>query len=474
MKKIDISDICPIVNIENEVLVNGSGDLTIGINLMQPQVYTFDIEKYNRVHESLISAIRILQPGTIVHKQDFFYIDYYQSKFKEYDKPLIRENKILYHNRPVLRNYSRIYLTFTTSNYIARSQVYWVSPLRWLGKENFALLSKVENEISETVKGFIDNINSIKGFRAQRMSNEQLGCALYDYFNLSYDQPSTDYERIKNLKIPEIGIEKQSMISGGKYVSVVTMKTEGNGVIVCQPPTTSNASVFGNGISYNNEIELEQSMVFPLGLGMPVNHVLNTVIEIQSNENITKYLRSERGKHNIGKTFGHVDSLIKQENIDLFITALSRGSVQACITNVNVIFTDPDLSNLENYSRIAVSSISQMRGAQGWREVEDTFYSFCNSSPGSGRMLHREFISTIDQSVCYFHIESQYTSDREGTVFVDRYGQPVVVNLWDSPAIVNRNKVVIGTSGAGKSFLFNNMVTQCLNQGNNVFIIDIG
>jgi type IV secretory pathway VirB4 component len=50
----------------------------------------------------------------------------------------------------------------------------------------------------------------------------------------------------------------------------------------------------------------------------------------------------------------------------------------------------------------------------------------------------------------------------------------VVVNRWNSPHIVNRNAVLIGPSGSGKSFFINGEVTQILNQGNHVFMIDIG
>lgn len=46
--------------------------------------------------------------------------------------------------------------------------------------------------------------------------------------------------------------------------------------------------------------------------------------------------------------------------------------------------------------------------------------------------------------------------------------------MWDSSSLDNRNKIMIGPSGSGKSFWLNNYILQSYELGNDVMIMDIG
>ena len=46
-----------------------------------------------------------------------------------------------------------------------------------------------------------------------------------------------------------------------------------------------------------------------------------------------------------------------------------------------------------------------------------------------------------------------YLSGRKGHIYHDRFGTPAKINLWDYPALNNKNRIVIGPSGSGKVFL---------------------
>lgn len=62
----------------------------------------------------------------------------------------------------------------------------------------------------------------------------------------------------------------------------------------------------------------------------------------------------------------------------------------------------------------------------------------------------------------------------KGHLYNDRFGNPALINLWDNKALNNRNKIVIGPSGSGKSFWLNNYIYQSYELGNDITIIDIG
>lgn len=67
-----------------------------------------------------------------------------------------------------------------------------------------------------------------------------------------------------------------------------------------------------------------------------------------------------------------------------------------------------------------------------------------------------------------------YLSDEKGHIYHDRFGTPAKINLWDYPALNNKNRIVIGPSGSGKSFWLNNYILQSYELGRDVMIIDIG
>jgi len=474
-RNLKFSEICPIVNISGNLLINGDGSVTIGIKVIkQPEVYNCTIDEYNNIHDRFISAINLLPPNTVFHKQDFFYIDSYNSHYKENDGLIFKENLILYDNRPILKSYSHIFLTFCVSHPLVRSSWSFNTPLSWLDtKKSFRFLSFVEENIENYSSAFISNINSIKGFKVARMNTDELFCAFYEYFSLSYKKRETDIEKIKKSVLPDFIFEDASLNVGGEYVSVVTMSAEGDKLYAAIEPKLSNANHI-SGVQMNSETEIPQSFVFPLGLGFACNHILNTVIEVMDNEKVVNYLKSEKFKLNFGKALKNDNAIAKQLNIDLFTKAITEENLRSCLTNVNIILHHPDQAILSQLCEMALSSISRMKESKGWREVKGNYFAFMNSSPGNAKTLGDFIVSTTHQSACYIHIEGQYFSDREGLLYVDRYGCPVVVNRWNSPHIVNRNAVLIGPSGSGKSFYINGEITQILNQGNHVFMIDIG
>ncbi len=472
---LQFSEICPIVNVDENFIINGDGSVTVGIKVIkQPEVYTNSIEEYNNIHSRFISAINLLPPNTIFHKQDYFYIDSYNSHYKENDGLIFKENLILYDNRPILKSYSRIFLTFCVSHSLVRSSWSFNTNLGWLDtKKSFRFLSFVEQNIDNYSSAFISNINSVKGFKVARMTTDELYCAFYEYFSLSYKKRETDAEKIKKSVLPDYIFEDASLNVGGEYVGVVTLATEGEKLYAAIEPKVSNAQHI-SGVQMNSEIEIPQSFVFPLGLGFACNHILNTVIEVMDNEKVINYLKSEKFKLNLGKALKNDNAIAKQLNIDLFTKALTEENLRSCLTNVNVILHHPEQAMLSQLCEMALSSVSRMKESKGWREVNGNYFAFMNSSPGNAKTLGDFIVSTTHQSACYIHLEGQYYSDNEGLLYVDRYGCPVVVNRWNSPHIVNRNAVLIGPSGSGKSFFINGDVTQILNQGNHVFMIDIG
>ena len=102
----------PIQNIEKGYLIRGDGDITAGFNLLLPERFTLNGKKADQICENFIAILKNLGNGITVHQQNFYYVDQHQSIFSEKDGNIKSENNRYYNYRPVLKQHSRIFITF--------------------------------------------------------------------------------------------------------------------------------------------------------------------------------------------------------------------------------------------------------------------------------------------------------------------------------------------------------------------------
>lgn len=69
--------IFPLMGMKDGVLISKRGDITVGWELTLPDTYSLLESEYDEMVASLASAVRILPPWTMVHRQDMYlYEDY--------------------------------------------------------------------------------------------------------------------------------------------------------------------------------------------------------------------------------------------------------------------------------------------------------------------------------------------------------------------------------------------------------------
>lgn len=467
----DYSEVFPIQTIEDSLLVNGNGDITAGYKIFMPEVFSLSQDDANEINESLEGLLKLLPAGSIFHKQDFFFLNNYQSN-DQIENIIHKENIELFQGRPVLRHYSNVYITFvnkitTGKSYMGSLQYARNYPFR----QPFKGINKRKEVIRNQIISFENRLKSIKGFNAMRMDNDSLINSLYDYANLSYDFPC---ENGKEKFLNPLSIDNNGKLKvGEKALSIITLTEEGVQLIPHKTPKTAPGTTYQNGITYTNNIKSKTSMVFPLAGGLPINHVLNTVIEILDNDQILQYLETEKRSLGFLSNF-YRPAGVKQNMINAFMETINNHGYQVCRTSVNIMVSDIDVSRLEEKINHVESAFSNMNHSKTYNENFDTGNLFLAHMPGNANASYRGFINTIPQAVCYINKEGMVNTDPHGYLFNDRFGNPVVIDLWNSQKIVNRGKLVIGPSGSGKSFLINNLLNQSLYMGNHVIMIDIG
>ncbi len=465
------SKIFHIQQIEENCLINGDGTVIIGYDVILPQVYTLTIREINDVNDQLIKAIKFLPEGTTVHKMDFFFEGERNEKY--YGENIItKHNNHHYNQKSLLRHYCKLYIYF---NSVEIKPGYnnntYLKPKDFLFKKPFKKVEKSIRTIKKNIISFENSVNSIDNMKFYRMDNNKLGQSLYEYLSCDFDsQAKGDY---KDLILPPAE-NREYVKVGNKYVSVVSLvkETSINRVSVkskCQHPGS-----FDNNIDFENNIDYETSFLYPVGLGLPINHILNTSITILGKESTINRLNTEERELSFPAAMGIKGAKYKKEEIDDFVEEIERYDRVPVYVKVNAVITDTSLDRLQKYSLLCVDSFRNL-GCNAIIENYDNFNLFFTSAPGNIHRNYRLFMTTVERAVSYFTKETAYLSHKSGLVYCDRpMGNPFVLEMWNNPELDNRNKIIIGPSGTGKSFYINDYLTQCLAQGNHIVMIDIG
>ncbi len=459
------NSIFPIHSIENNILVGGNGELTIGFTLLLPEVYTISDEEANKLNDDFVKLLKLLPAGTTVHKQDFFYQNVYKNN--NYVQSAVDiENMRHYNDRDILCHYSNLYITF-----IPVLRKHNSSNVSYVKKPNIPdaekqSIDKYYSEIVGTIdaiKNFLENLNFVKAYR---MDNDKLGSALFDYFNLSYDHQSENFTQ-KQLQPLELASEFKI---GNNYIKVISLTKEGDKIY----SIGENKGILpkDSKIKINPGIHMHTSYVYPIGIGLPVSHILNTIITVLDKDKLQTRIEMEKRNLNVIKTFS-TDAKNKHQAVIDFENTISAQNYLPVEFSLNVIINDENLNRLNDTLSLVTTAFSNI-DASYWVENFDTANLFFASCPGYAHANYRNLLTVAELAVCYFHKETHYYSDQKGLIFVDRFGNPKVLDLWDSKYIVNRNIIIIGPSGSGKSFAVNNIVNQDLYLGHHVIIIDIG
>lgn len=474
-KATDMADILPIQTITQDAIINGNGDITVGYRMHLPEVFTLSEKEAEYIHERLEALFKMLPAGTVIHQQIFYYTGKYS--YEEYsNNALIAENNRHLDGKEILNSYTNLYLTFTNGkkNGKIRKSATNTSLLRKLNfpfKQPYRDYERRMTEMEASLLNFENGLASIQQFEIRKMDSKELNNAIYDYINQSYDTPVDDAtDKVVN---PMAITHNGEMKIGQQYVSMLSLTIEGEHLHELSVPHTGKSRSYGGNIEIPDSIKSKCSMIYPVGLGLPFNHIVNVVIEITDPDATVTAIGAEKDALNYITNF-YPPAAEKQKEQKLFCEEITKFDYQTAYTSFNVIVNDTDKTSLMRKIALVQQGFSFMNQSSCYVENAELCNLFFTNIPGNARANYRGFINVTKQAICYLQKEGMYISDTKGHIYNDRFGTPVKINLWDYPALNNKNRIVIGPSGSGKSFWLNNYILQSYELGRDIMIIDIG
>lgn len=477
-KSLDIEKIFPYHSCDNDLILTGYGYITAGFDIMLPEVFTTSKEKHVQNIDFLSNLIKNLPVGTIIHKQDYFYLSIYDVNLRdvEYNQVCKLNNLKSYAYKPLMRNFCKIFLSFPVKDVDKNIKASVFNLKDYIFSKPSKQYINKYNEVIQIISGFEGGLSSI-GWFPKRMNNKSLASAIYQYWNISYNKEKNLFQDNKSMFINPYLFEDGDFKIGDDFVSVLSVVKQPETLLSSNVTNLNSADVYKNGVDFINNIPLDNSFCYPIGIGLPFDHIVNVVMEIQQNslaeDELNKIRRSLNFGAGLGK-FGGGKAEEKQHIIDDFIKAVDVGNYQLCKTSVNIIINHKDKKTLDIYNEFATQALTNMGDTGVWVENDKVMMEFMASAPGNTKTRERTFMSTTEMSLAYWIREAHYYSDNEGIQFLDRHGNPFFINMWENRYIEARNKVVFGPTGTGKSVLMNHYISEALGLGHHVVGIDVG
>ena len=467
MKIKNLESILPVLGFNSDVLVSNNLDLTIGFKLQLPEILSCSSEKIYMLHDTFQRMINLLPAGSFLHKQDFFLIEDFQSgENTEHTIPTRKESldsSYLKHfeGRQYLKHECCLYISLLNKGLLKN---YLESALIFSRKERN--LEKLQYDKISELQTNMMAIFSQNGIGCEAISREQ---AIGDEHSLGL------IERFLSLNFTENhpalgGIDFRDRLKVmDQFVEVLSLSDYSHIPAELRPA------------SEHPQTGLPVSLVYPVCYHLPFSHITNQFIYIPDQQEIKGFLESSYKKIFSLSKFSS-ENKVNAGLIESFLDQVQTSGEKIVKTHFNVMLFDSVLKDLKQHKSETSSAFSMMN-CFPYQHTHDLPMLFFSCVPFSTQLPETElFITQVPQACCLTNFEGELkNSPSDFTIQLSNRleGCPVKIDISDEPMhkhlIHNRNKIIIGGSGSGKSFFTNHLLRQYAESGNcHIVLLDVG
>lgn len=482
MKIKTIEEVLPILGFNADVLVSVNLDLTIGLKLHLPEVLSCSGEKIAMLHDTFHRVVNLLPAGSLLHKQDFFLTDKFQGNMntngslKKYGH--VETKNSLKTNNDKTECLTDSYLQhFEGRSYLRHECYLYISILNRGQLKNYLSSSLIFSKRARTsLELQYEKIRELQANLTSLFSQSGISCAPLTREEAAGDDCTTGLiERFLTLNFhggePILGgIDFRDRLKVmDQFVEILSLSDYSHvpGEI---KPTTAHP-----------QTGLPVSLVYPVTWNLPFSHVTNQFICVPGQQEVKASLEGSYKKIYSLSRFSS-ENRINATLIEQFLDTVQTSGEKIVKTHFNVMLFDESIRQLKQ-NKSETSSAFSMMNCFPYQHTYDLPLLFFASLPYSTQLPETElFITQVPQACCLTNFEGGvHSSDSDFTLLLsDRLsGCPVRIDLSDEPVrqhlIHNRNKIIIGGSGSGKSFFTNHLLRQYAESENcHIVLLDVG
>lgn len=467
----------PVLEYANgKYLVSKNGDVTRVFEIELPQIFTKSAKEISDQHGVWMRALNCFPENTLVHKMDVFYEGEYREFvpdnafcLRKWHASHFNGKKYLKHRCfvSIVKCADKSFRNSVMSSVIMRKQ--FVDPK--------AYDMEAVRRYDETVAQFVHMLESGDMYIKELSENDLFGdknhFGLIDqYMNLNFTGKN---EILQDYHMPN-GTDKAMV--GDNIISIYANSDLKDYADEVYPAVR-------NEMLSTDVTEVANGFVTDVCMGLNFNHIFNQYVFIDDPKKICAGLESEIKQK---QSF----SAISRENDinatfdEAFLNDVHANGVKPVYFSYNLMTWQNyrEVKGMEDRDGIISAAFANIGGFT--KKVEGcTPQMFWAGIPGGSAYYPSEFkaLITLPQACCFMNYESNYKDlcdeDRNGIMLTDRqFGIPVCIDVSNYPMdcglIDNKNKFILGSSGSGKSFFTNAMVSQKYMCGDHIVIVDVG
>ena len=462
----------PLLRVENNCIVSKFADITAAYRVLLPELFTLTGEEYEALHGAWLKALKVLPDYTVVHKQDFFIEERYETLNDGSERSfLARSYERHFNERPYLRHTCYLFVTKTTPERMRQTSASSVLCRGFIVPREMRDTDAVTRflEAAEQMERILNDSGLV---RVERLTEAEIvGTAddaglLARYFALSDERLPVVNEDIR--------LDPGVMRIGDKYLSMHTLSD-------LDMLPQSVATDFRYERLSTDRSDCRLSFAAPVGLLLSCNHVYNQVIFLDDHDETLKRLEASARNMNSLAAYSRSNA-INREWIEMYLNEAHSQGLRSVRCHCNVMAWAENEAELKRIRNDVGSQLALM-GCTPHHNTVDVPVLFWAAIPGNEADFPAEesFYTFLDQALCLFNEETNYRSSLSpfGIKMSDRLsGIPIHLDISDLPmkrgVITNRNKFILGPSGSGKSYLTNHLVRQYWEQGSHILLVDTG
>lgn len=465
-KQTPLKNLRPILDFEDDCMISRTGSYTVAFELELAPVFTQSDSDYEKAADKFNQLFKLVPDYTIIHKMDVFTDDMFRPLPMENEDLLYRGYKEKFNER--LKVVHKSYLFLSKGDKKMRGKT---SAASSIFKKNIVPKAFTDREGKEDFLSSAARVETLFNdsglFKVKRLDEEEFKKIASKYENLSFldDAPKFTSDIFQNKDITKIG---------QNYLSSVSVNS-----LECLPKEFPD--YFINPSYESLRSSLKFSLFYPIGVDFGGNHIVNQVWVVESKEEVNRDLKKMDNMNSMFQ-IGDKGNILNIEDNSGFMEFLENGH-KAVRYHANILLWDRSAEKLTEKENLAISAFNKIDLTPNisFNEVLSLYWA---CYPGNAYELgfkDQSFLLLDRQSVALNVYETTRTDDISdfGLYLSDRSTTcPVYVDISDLPMkkglTNNRNKMIFGPSGSGKSVYSNVMVNNYIKKNTDVVIVDVG
>lgn len=458
-----LESIFPLLKVLDGVIISKRGDVTIGWELTLPHKYSLTSAQYDDMLSCFASAIKVLPPWTLIHRQDIYTYESYRGEYRH--GFLGKSYEAHFEGRRHLVHRAFLYLTFT-----GRSSA--LKPTASCGIFG--------------IKGFskMPDANTLEGFR---QGSADFLSVLTSGGKISA-RPLTDTDLLGDEKTPGLlqyylMLGSRDLITSNIDVGRDRVKLYGKTAIAfsiseTDPLPGSISSTLRTDSLSTPVSDLSLGFGSQLGSELDCEHIVNHYILTCNQTAVMQSL--DRKRRRMTSMSRNAENRVGAEEIQEFMNTVQTKGLTSVRSHLNLIVwgKDNEVTDLKGKVSAALSPLG-ITGLQNTCDMPVLWYS---GIPGAGCELGEDNLMLMElKSALALGIYETFETGISGGKFklCDRFRHiPLSLDFQERAMseglIGNLNAFILGASGTGKSFSTNCILRNLYDSGEILFVIDAG